>query len=632
MPTWLVLDKAARCFDIRLDYLEALVNVGSLLLRRAARSQLVDGVRQILLDDLERIVAEPNRSESGVFTDFGDGLENPRGEWFRTVRWAQEGHLKLCFSRQSLIRYRHERTPLLENMEFEGFLVPVHVGNGKWKEVWVFKQTQLERLSEILAVGRAVDPLRGPGVSYRECKDEFGLSRNTLDNWHADGIPDLENQKLGRWFEWRPVERKRSGRSSILVARAFVVFSPEQIEDALEAQRKRAIAAQGPKTELTDREAMARFTGIFRDGDLYRWRKYCHLICRPLVARQLPDGTWLNRLQDLRTIADKLLEHEDKGEIVRNGTIYIPLRAFIRVCGYEHEQSAGNYCQGDSPLSHSALGRPIERIQVNAAEKYIRRNRHPENYWYLKEDAEKIREWRAARKEKKEKTIRFLLALLSQGPILHEKVCALGNEVGLSLHVLKKARQTHNEHVERGKRETQILSQKIAFRGPTVWFLEGQDPKQFVEDPKMPQDFARSCAPGSQLQVSDLLSHPNANGLIATHGSKEAELGAKASHALLRIYTNGIADERFETAVLLLSNSDLTANEKLIKIDALIPFPPTASAEQLAEMLGVTKQAVLKTEWWLQNRKGEKESEVGRRREGHRNRASNYETPSPADE
>jgi hypothetical protein len=59
----------------------------------------------------------------------------------------------------------------------------------------------------------------------------------------------------------------------------------------------------------------------------------------------------------------------------------------------------------------------------------------------------------------------------------------------------------------------------------------------------------------------------------------------------------------------------------------LIAIPPTASAEQLGEMLGVTKQAVLKTPWWIQNRKGEKETEVGRRREWHRKRAKSYEAP-----
>jgi hypothetical protein len=103
--------------------------------------------------------------------------------------------------------------------------------------------------------------------------------------------------------------------------------------------------------------------------------------------------------------------------------------------------------------------------------------------------------------------------------------------------------------------------------------------------------------------------------------------GSDTLLALLRVFTNGIADDRIEKATRLLSDAQLTANEKLTKIDALIPIPATASAEQLGEMLGVTKQAVLKTDWWMQNRKGEKENEVGRRREGHRKRAKSYEAP-----
>lgn len=95
------------------------------------------------------------------------------------------------------------------------------------------------------------------------------------------------------------------------------------------------------------------------------------------------------------------------------------------------------------------------------------------------------------------------------------------------------------------------------------------------------------------------------------------------SIALLRVFTNGMSDDRIKNATVLLTNETLTANEKLTKIDELIPFPPTASAEQLGELLDVTKQAVLKTEWWLRNRKGEKDNEIGRRAATHKNRAKN---------
>lgn len=102
-----------------------------------------------------------------------------------------------------------------------------------------------------------------------------------------------------------------------------------------------------------------------------------------------------------------------------------------------------------------------------------------------------------------------------------------------------------------------------------------------------------------------------------------------ASLALLRVFTNGLADERIALAMLVLADDKLTVNEKLTKIDALIPIPSTASAEQLGEMLGKSKQAVLKSEWWKKNRQGERGNEIGRRRTGHEARAKTYETPAP---
>jgi hypothetical protein len=104
---------------------------------------------------------------------------------------------------------------------------------------------------------------------------------------------------------------------------------------------------------------------------------------------------------------------------------------------------------------------------------------------------------------------------------------------------------------------------------------------------------------------------------------------AQVNLRLLSVFTNGVADERMTRAFRLLADPSLTVNEKLTRIDALIRFPATASAEQLGVMLGVSKQAVLKSEWWVQNRKGEKASEIGRRRTGHERRAEEYRTPKP---
>jgi hypothetical protein len=102
--------------------------------------------------------------------------------------------------------------------------------------------------------------------------------------------------------------------------------------------------------------------------------------------------------------------------------------------------------------------------------------------------------------------------------------------------------------------------------------------------------------------------------------------------ALLTVFTNGVSDERITQAAALLSDASLTVDEKLTKIDALIPFPPTASAEKLGDMLGgVTKQSVAKSDWWKQNRKGEKQNEIGRR-QGRRREQSNHLDDGPEDD
>jgi hypothetical protein len=97
---------------------------------------------------------------------------------------------------------------------------------------------------------------------------------------------------------------------------------------------------------------------------------------------------------------------------------------------------------------------------------------------------------------------------------------------------------------------------------------------------------------------------------------------------MMNVFTDGAANVLIRRAVIVLEDETLTCNEKLIKIDSLLPFPPTASGSQLASMLGATKQAVFKTGWWKQNRKGGKRSEIARRLNLHRSRAKQRELPS----
>lgn len=101
------------------------------------------------------------------------------------------------------------------------------------------------------------------------------------------------------------------------------------------------------------------------------------------------------------------------------------------------------------------------------------------------------------------------------------------------------------------------------------------------------------------------------------------------SHLLrvMRVFTNGVSDERIRNAAVIVA-SKMTVNEKLTKIDALLRIPTTASAKELGKMFGVKGQAVFKTDWWTRNRKGEKDSEIGRRKTKHKKRAEDYELPS----
>lgn len=104
-----------------------------------------------------------------------------------------------------------------------------------------------------------------------------------------------------------------------------------------------------------------------------------------------------------------------------------------------------------------------------------------------------------------------------------------------------------------------------------------------------------------------------------------------ATVSLLSVFTNGLSDERILKASRLLTDENLTVNEKLTKIDALMPFPPTASAEQLGALLRVSKQAVLKTEWWTDHRKGEKMNAIGRRQALHWERGEERRRPARVD-
>ena len=135
---------------------------------------------------------------------------------------------------------------------------------------------------------------------------------------------------------------------------------------------------------------------------------------------------------------------------------------------------------------------------------------------------------------------------------------------------------------------------------------------------------------GDEKKTSDVAVASQSAADKAAQTESSADQGAV--QRLLSVFTDGMSDDRITQAASVLKTTSLTVNEKLSQIDEIIPLPATASADQLGSLLGVTRQAVLKSDWWIQHRKGEKASEVGRRREVHRRRAQQYDPDQREDE
>jgi hypothetical protein len=111
-------------------------------------------------------------------------------------------------------------------------------------------------------------------------------------------------------------------------------------------------------------------------------------------------------------------------------------------------------------------------------------------------------------------------------------------------------------------------------------------------------------------------------------------LGQELSNAisrLINVYTNGTLDTKFTEAAQHIVHESLTANEKLEKLNSLLPIPKSLSARQLGDLLGVTKQAILKTAWWTTNRKGDGDELFSRRQEIHKGRRLEYQDRSSSD-
>jgi hypothetical protein len=142
-----------------------------------------------------------------------------------------------------------------------------------------------------------------------------------------------------------------------------------------------------------------------------------------------------------------------------------------------------------------------------------------------------------------------------------------------------------------------------------------------------------------EIKVQDAAAFSNTPAAItntltqpaATAGPSDGLEEAASYAALLRVYTNGLSDDRIAAAAQVVANKRLSVNNKLYKLDKLLPIPPTASAAVLADLFDISKQAVMKTAWWAEHRSGEGAAKVEQRRAIHHDRAAQLERPDEDD-
>ena len=145
------------------------------------------------------------------------------------------------------------------------------------------------------------------------------------------------------------------------------------------------------------------------------------------------------------------------------------------------------------------------------------------------------------------------------------------------------------------------------------------EPPELVEEGKE----NRQPANGLPAEPADAALPPKESEHSTERG--EGRANDQATLRLFNIFTNGLADERLDRMRDVLNDDKLSVDDKLWKIDALIPIPPTVSAAKLGKAMGVSKTAIQKTTWYIKKRKGQKNSEIEGRQDLHRQRGQQYE-------
>ncbi|WP_157732119.1 hypothetical protein [Thermogutta terrifontis] len=99
--------------------------------------------------------------------------------------------------------------------------------------------------------------------------------------------------------------------------------------------------------------------------------------------------------------------------------------------------------------------------------------------------------------------------------------------------------------------------------------------------------------------------------LAAVTGDATAEPDAMR---LMRIYAPDKGKECMRQLADIINDSTLNVDDKLRKLNAILPIPISASLRSLAQALGVSASAIRKTRWWKEHRTHQKEVEIEERR------------------
>lgn len=121
--------------------------------------------------------------------------------------------------------------------------------------------------------------------------------------------------------------------------------------------------------------------------------------------------------------------------------------------------------------------------------------------------------------------------------------------------------------------------------------------------------------------------------LVAESGPKEESKTQEPTHQedtafsrILSVYTRKCTDERVRAINDILTDPNLTTDRKIWEMDKVLPIPPTVSSRALADLLGVSQPAILKTDWWKKKRRTREEENWVARKERYEEMFESYES------